>query len=208
MLPPDLADIDRRPLRYWNVDGIPELVMGALWMLWGSAWLIGETVPRDWRAGAFWSVVPAALALSGWGAVWLIKWLKARVTFPRTGYVEWKEPGRTSRIMTVIVAMVAAAALAAAASGDPGPLEHRAPIMLGVILALAFAVASIRQRAPHYLALGGVAVALGLAFTAFSRGWQSVNWMFVAIGAASAAVGAVRLLLFVRAHPRPSMEGA
>jgi hypothetical protein len=104
--------------------------------------------------------------------------------------------------------MVVAAALVAVVSGEPGPLERRAPIVLGVILALAFAVASLRQRAPHYLALAGVAVALGVAFTAVSGGWPAVNWMFVALGAASAAMGGVRLLLFVRAHPRTSMESA
>jgi hypothetical protein len=208
MLPPNLADIDRRPVQYWNVDGIPELVMGALWMLWGCAWLIGEAVPRDWRAQVFWSAVPAALAFTAVGAVWLIKHLKARVTFPRTGYVEWNEPSRASRIATAVVAMVVAAALVAIASGSSAALEQRAPMILGVILALAFAVASLRQRAPHYLALGGVAVALGLAFTAGRGGWPSVNWMFVALGAATAAAGAVRLVLFVRAHPQPSAEGA
>jgi hypothetical protein len=208
MLPPDLADIERRPLRYWNVDGIPELVMGALWMVWGSAWVIGEIVPRDWRANAFWSIVPATLALSAWAAVWLIKRLKALVTFPRTGYVEWNEPSRASGVFTAVVALVAAAVLAVVVSGSAAGIERRAPIVLGVLLALAFTVASLRQRAPHYLALAGVAVALGLAFTGARGGWQSVNWMFVALGAASAAVGAIRLVFFVRAHPRPSIEGA
>ena len=51
------------------------------------------------------------------------------------------------------------------------------------------------------------AIALGIAFAGIGRGWESVNWMFVALGAASAALGAVRLALFVRRHPLPS-EGA
>ena len=76
-----------------------------------------------------------------------------------------------------------------------------------LLLSLAFVVASIRQHAPHLLALAGVAIALGIAFAGIGRGWESVNRMFVALGAASAALGAVRLALFVRRHPLPS-EGA
>jgi hypothetical protein len=32
--------------------------------------------------------------------------------------------------------------------------------------------------------------------------------MFVALGAASALLGGLRLALFMRKHPRPSLEGA
>lgn len=78
--------------------------------------------------------------------------------------------------------------------------------MLGAILALAFVVASVRQRAPHYFALAGVAVAASIAMAALGAGWASVNWMFVAIGAASAAVGAARLAIFMRKHPLVEAE--
>ena len=35
----NLREIENRPHRYWNVDGLPEIVMGALWVLWGLAFL-------------------------------------------------------------------------------------------------------------------------------------------------------------------------
>jgi hypothetical protein len=41
MQQPDLNDIARRPARYWNIDGLPELMLGLLWIAWGGAWLFG-----------------------------------------------------------------------------------------------------------------------------------------------------------------------
>lgn len=203
---PNLDDIGRRPQRYWNVDGLPEIVMGVLWMVWGGAWLFGETLPRDWRWNTYWTFTPAILAFSGVAAIWVTKRLKARLTFPRAGYVEWREPGRAAHLGGAAVAIGAAILLVLALRSDE-PGRHVAPV-LGVIVSLAFLVASIRQRAPHLLALAGVSVALGLALGTLRGGWMSANWLFVGLGAALALVGAMRLALFLRRHPRPSMEGA
>jgi hypothetical protein len=200
MQPVDLADAARRPRRYWNADGLPELVMGLLWMSWGIAWLVGDALPRGRAFTLYWTLTPALLALSGVAAVWLTKRLKARLTFPRTGFVEWREPTRVERLTAAGVAMVTAAVLVGIVTRGGSSADHAAPV-LGVILALAFVVAGVRQRAPHYLALAGVAVAAAIAMAALGAGWGSVNWMFVVIGAASVAVGAARLAIFMRKHP-------
>ncbi|HSC26728.1 MAG TPA: hypothetical protein VLD67_05615 [Vicinamibacterales bacterium] len=204
---PTLDEIERRPQQYWDVDGLPELIMGLLWMIWGAAWLFGDTLPRDWRWNAYWMVTPAALAVSGFAAVWATKRLKARYTFPRTGYVEWKEPSLTARLAAAAVAIVTASLLVVIMRSGADTGQQAAPI-LGVILSLAFVVASLRQRAPHYLALAGVALALGVALWSAGGGWTTATWLFVWIGAASALVGAVRLALFIRRHPRPSLGEA
>ena len=204
----NLDEIARRPQRYWDVDGLPELIMGLLWMLWGSAWLLGDALPHDWRSNAYWSVAPVFLVLSSFAAVWAIKRLKERLTFPRTGYVDWKEPSRSARLSAGAVAMVTAMVLAAVAANRNAGIEHVAAPLLSVILSLGFVVASLRQRAPHLLALAAVAVALGLAFGTLRAGWESVNWLFVTLGAASAALGGLRLALFLKKNPRTPLEGA
>ena len=200
----DLTEIARRPQRYWNADGIPELLMGILWMVWGAAWLIGERIPRGGLYDAFWLFTPAALVLSGVAAVWATRRLKAHITFPRTGYVAWREPSRATRIAAGAISMVTAAILAGIVvkARNGGATNQMAAPILSVIVSLAFLVAAIRQHAPHYLALAGIAVALGIAFGVANAGWESANWLFLLIGAAAAAVGGVRLALFVRSHPR------
>jgi hypothetical protein len=202
----DLTDIERRPQRYWNMDGLPELMMGLLWIVWGGAWLLGERIPRGGLYNAFWMFVPALLAFSGWAVVWATRALKARITFPRTGYVAWRPPTSSMRLGAAAVSLVTAMILAAivAKTRNNAPASDLAAPILGVILSLAFLIAAVSQHAPHYLALAGVAVALGIALGARGAGWESANWLFVLLGAASTAVGGARLMLFLRSHPRPA----
>lgn len=198
----DFKDIARRPVKYWHADGLPELVMGLLWMVWGGAWLFGQTLPRGASWNAYWMFVPALLALSGVAAVWTTKALKARVTFPRTGYVAWKEPTRGQRLTAAAFSIFTAMALVVLlVQSRTAGLERVAAPGLGLLLCLGFVTASITQKAPHLLALGAVAVVLGLAFTALWNGWEAMNWMFVSLGAATALLGAGRLMWFLRRHP-------
>jgi hypothetical protein len=199
----DLDQIARRPTKYWNADGIPELMMGFLWMLWGGAMAFGETLPRGATArNVYWMFTPAVLALSGFAATWATRKLKARLTFPRAGYVEWKEPTRAQRVVVAVVAMVAASVLVGLiVTSRASGLEHVAAPGVGVLLSLAFAIASLRQRAPHLLALAGIALVLGLAFAAAQAGWGAMNWMLITVGAAVTLVGAARLLVFLKRHP-------
>lgn len=204
----DLAEIERRPERYWNIDGLPELMMGILWVVWGSAWLLGERIPRGGLYNAFWMTVPPLLALSGFVMVWATRALKARITFPRTGYVALEPPGMPARLtvaaVTILTAMILAAAIVRMRAN--GSTAQMATPILSVILSLAFLVAGLRQHAPQYLMLAGVAVALGIALGTRNAGWESVNWLFLLLGAAAVAVGGARLMMFVRAHPRAAEE--
>lgn len=198
----DLADIARRPQRYWNADGLPELMMGLVWMLWGLSWLIGESLPRGTVSSFYWILTPALLALSGFASVWATKKLKARITFPRAGYVEWTEPTGAQRAAAAAVAMISAALLVvilvkARANG----VERTAPLALGVLLSLAFVIASLKQRAPHLLALAGVALMLGLTAGAVNAGWPSLNWILVGVGLATCISGLIRLVLFLKRNP-------
>jgi hypothetical protein len=204
---PNLDDVARRPVQYWNVDGLPELMMGLLWMVWGGAWLFGETLPHDWSRTAYWLVVPALLALSPLAVHRAVRALKLRLTFPRTGYVDWNAPSRSARLVGAAVAVLVAAALAVLIL-TTGPRQPQATtVILGVMLSLGFLAVSLRQRAPHFLALAGVAAALGLAIGTLKAGWASTNWLFVALGAACAATGSLRLVRFLRRNPKVPQEG-
>lgn len=203
----DLHELERRPVKYWNEDGLPELVMGLLWILWGGSFLVGNALPRGPVWNVYWLVTPALLALSGVVAVWTTKRLKAQFTFPRTGYVRWKEPTRLQRAMAAAIAVgTASVAAALIVKSRTEGLEHVAAPGLGVILSLGFVVASLTQRAPHLLALGGVALALGLSFGALGTGWEAMNWMLVALGAVAALLGAARLRLFLARNPMEPRE--
>lgn len=198
----DLGEIERRSAKYWNADGLPEVMMGLVWVLWGTAWLVGESLPRGAAWNIYWMFTPAFLALSGMASIWATKKLKARITFPRGGYVAWNGPTRTQRIIAATIAIVTAALVAALVRrARVQGVERVAPAVIGVLLSLGFVVASLTQRTPHMLALAGVALTLGLAFGALNLGWQSINWMLIVLGVATALSGSLRLGMFLKRNP-------
>lgn len=201
--PLDLKSIERRPLKYWNADGLPELVMGLLWIVWGGAWLVGQSLPRGLAWNVYWSMAPVLLVFTGVAATWAIKKLKTRITFPRAGYVEWKEPTRGRRVIAAGAAFVAAGAMATlvAMTRRADGLESVAAPGVGVVLSLAFIVASVTQRAPHLLILAGTALGLGLALGTLRTGWDALNWLLVALGTSTMIVGALRLRMFLLKYP-------
>lgn len=200
----ELRDLEQRPKRYWNVDGIPELMMGLVWMLWGGAMILGESLPKGKGANWYWMVVPMVLVLSGFASNWATKKLKERLTYPRTGWVEMKEPGRGVRLLAAGIAILSAGALALMiVKGKAEGMEHTVTPAIGLVLSLSFVVASVRQKAPHMLALAGVALVLGFTFGMMELGWASLSWMFLWLGAAAAVVGGWRLRRYLAAHRMP-----
>lgn len=198
----ELRDLERRPQRYWNVDGIPELVMGLVWAVWGGALIYGESLPKGGNSHWYWMVVPMVLVLSGVVSNWAVKKLKERLTYPRTGWVEMKEPSRAVRLVAAGIAMVSAGALAAMiVTGKVSGAEHTVTPAIGLVLSLAFVIASIRQKAPHMLALAVVALVLGFSFGMLKLGWVSLSWMFLWLGMAAAVIGGWRLRRYLAAHP-------
>lgn len=199
----ELRELETRSQRYWTIDGLPELVMGLVWLITGGAQLLMVSLkPSLWLA-LLSLVVPAALVLIGLGSRWFVERLKLRITYPRTGYVALGGPSRRAWILAAGIAILSAAALAAMIlTGRAAGMEQVISPVTGVLLGLAFLLLSLLQRAPHLLALAGVALALAAAFTVLKLGWLSLGWLFLGLGLAASIVGAWRLRRYLAAHPR------
>lgn len=198
----DLAEVEGRPLRYWYLDGIPDLVLGAVWILWGVAFLIPNYLPKGSWLGIYWSIVPAILVASGVAANWLTKKLKTKYTFPRAGYVEFNEPSRSQLLTGILLACLIAAALAGViALARTHDIADLSAPGLGALMAGAFLVVSKRRRLRHWVWLSAAALVLGLALYPLKLGWMGMQWVLVVIGTASVVVGALRLRAFLKTVP-------
>jgi hypothetical protein len=77
----------RRAAAYWFIDGLPEIFFGILYLVWGCIGLVwGFYLENRWLR---WSMAPEVLAflLLWWKAPAILDYFKARLTYPRTGYV-------------------------------------------------------------------------------------------------------------------------
>jgi hypothetical protein len=198
----NVLEAERRAQRYWSVDGLPELMMGLLWIVWGAAWLVGQGLPRGSVSNIYWTLAPLLLVFTGLAAVWATKKLKARITFPRTGYVEWKPPSRLQQIGGGgSAALIAGVLVVLLTKSRTEGWEHLAAPMIGAVIAVGLAIAAVVQRAPHLLIVAGASVVFGFALGSTVQGSDGLNWMLVALGATTSIVGGVRLWRFVRTHP-------
>ncbi len=197
---PDLREIERRPLKHWNVDGLPELLMGLIWLATGSAYALGPS------RGAFWKVVPPVLVAGVLSAKWYLRKVKERITYPRAGYVQ----PRTGPRKVAWVAIVAAVVGASIVLFKPSPLSQgqRPSVILGLILAGAFAFLAHRQRAPHMLWYAATPPVIYICYWAARGEILSASWVFLIFGAVCAVGGAVRFARFLKNNPKQAETGA
>jgi len=108
----NFSDVEQRVKRYWYVDGFGELVGGGgmcliLAIYFAAGQYFGDDSLMD-------GLLQASLVLVLLGGFYLVRRLinaaKARVTYPRTGYVEYSEPKNkvVSGVLSAVVGMLLA----------------------------------------------------------------------------------------------------
>jgi hypothetical protein len=152
------TDIQRRLRRYWFEDGLAELGIGGLFLVVGLAFIVGALASNSTARAA---AVVALLAVVGIGTIasrFLIRAVKERVTYPRTGYVEYRRSGSRSRYVAAvgIIALISASAVAAQAGA-----VDRTLALQSLTLAAVLGVPAYRFGLFRFYALAGAAVAAG-----------------------------------------------
>ena len=213
-----MNEIVGRPARHWMEDGSVELAFGIQAVLTGAVFLIGQISAPDSTFSKVYSFLAAGL----WGCVifgsqWAIKRLKERLVAPRAGYVvlpeaKWRfSSGRTLLWITPVGAVVFFLFLTFMFQ-IPIDNFRRSPWVVGFGCALVFAVISIWSavyyKMPRYflLALWSACFAVWI----YGRGSDSLGplmMLMVWIGFGYAAIGAWRVVEFLRANPRFEQSG-
>ena len=108
----NLSNIEQRVKRYWYTDGIGEIIGGGLCLLLGCYFSIQQYFGDGSLIGA---ILQSSLVVILIGAVLigrrLINALKTRLTYPRTGYVDYSTPEKSAvwrRLFTGAIAMAVA----------------------------------------------------------------------------------------------------
>jgi amino acid permease len=103
----------QRTMRYWYVDGLSEIAVGVVVMLLAFVFLIGTILEPGPTTDLFIAFGQPVIVLAGAVAARrVVSKLKERVTYPRTGYVEYRRPRGHRRIRLIAMAMGIAAAFA------------------------------------------------------------------------------------------------
>jgi hypothetical protein len=183
----DPREARTRSLRVWSANGIDELTVGLLMSVIGGGLLL--------IAPYFILVCALAVGLT-------LKKVKARLIFPRTGYVVFRPA--PSRIWIFVAFQGLAAAMSVGTvywrSGWPDLSRAWGP-GFGFVFAVILLWGGVAYRLPHFLWLAGLSLLLGAVTFAARAKIDGVLWVMAGVGVAMALDGALRMKRFLRTHP-------
>jgi hypothetical protein len=196
----------RRTRRYWYEDGLVELAAGGLFLAIGIVLGAQGAVPEGSPAYA---ILGMAFPLVIVGGMLLGRRLipaaKARLTYPRTGYVTYPLPSRRRRLFTTGLAVVVAAGLGAAALTLPqapgGLLVLLQGLLLGVLLTI------LGQGLPRFFLLGGWSAILGVGLSRLTTSEETANGLLYGLtGLALVVSGGLVLAGYLRRNRIPPQD--
>ena len=200
-----MSNVERHVKRYWYTDGIGELAGGAAFLLLGLYFAGLEWFPSNTFVRTLLDSSLVILMIGGGYAVhWLVNALKTRLTYPRTGFVEYGTERKGSWLGSLLTGAIAfgAAMLLVILAKLTSPFNWL-PSFTGLVLGATLMILSVRENGlRRFYLLGGLCIVLGLALS-FSKSSYSLSMLYGLIGVAAIISGGVTLMIYLRKNPMP-----
>jgi len=164
-----IDQIMKKTQQYWYVDGLAEIGMGGLFLFLGLAYLgIGFLPWQGVRALLLGLGMPLVI-LAGIVAVrWFVSQAKERITYPRTGYIEYRKPKTARRwILMVVSGVVSAGLIALLINFMPVIGDRFVMAMTGVMVFFLMSLLAFRVSVWRFVLVGLAALVGGLLGTFF-----------------------------------------
>ena len=196
-----IQDIEKRTLRYWFQDGLWDLGFGLVILLMGLIfllliWLTDET------AAMILSVVQMIFVV---GAFWVIgrvvTYLKERITYPRTGYVEYRRPVGARRFQKVVTALLLSMVISVfiILLATLPAMQNKMPAVIGAILAAVSIYLGWRFGVTRYFGNGVVTIIWGVVVSLWTNPFISATGIFfTGFGLVWLATGGIALWNYLR----------
>jgi hypothetical protein len=207
----DIEKIEKRTIRSFYDDGLFEIALGLVFLLLGGYFFAQAVLPAGSFLGSLMSALFVVVILAGGFLVSrVLRFLKRRITYPRTGYIALKKPPVSPK-------RKAAAALAGAVIGMSlatlyalaPPIRVLLPALNGLLLALVVFLVAAKVGLVRFYILAAAAAAIGCAVTAAGLGdIKGVSVAYGVFGAAVMVSGLSALILYLNRSPRPGTEPA
>ena len=204
----NFSEVEQRVRRYWYVDGFGELVGGGgMCLILAIYFAAGQYFGDESFIGG---LLQAGLALVLIGGFFLVRRLinaaKTRVTYPRTGYVEYSEPknkvasGVLSAVVGIVMAMMFVFIVRQFNRIDA--MVGISGLVMGVIL---FVKQVWTARVKRFYLLSALSVIYGatLAISGLPRGYN-LGLFYLLMSISFAISGGLTLKKYLAENPLPT----
>jgi len=197
-----------RAYAHWLKDGLVEIGLGILFTGVGTLRAFVHFAGEK-TAAFYWLVAALFVFMLGFGFVFsrVGKALKARISYPRTGYTAFKPRAiNEKRILSWLVLLILGGALGGMLGMLASQPEQQSagllvPICFGIAGALIFTVIAQRIAVKRYYYLAAISIAVGLAVGALGNGVVlGVSFFYLGIGVVLIVTGCVTLVRYLRSH--------
>jgi len=195
----NITSTQKRVFQYWFSDGLAELALGLVCLLMGLYLLAQSLIPQGSFAYRLLNLFSVVIVFGITRAVRrLLNSLKNRLTYPRTGFVAYKRPGKLAYLATGLVGLfifILVTGLLAFPDSNLAWMPAAAGIVFGGVLLFQalrtglhrlFVLALISLLVGGGLAFSGIPDPLGLAF------------FFLLTGPCTLVPGAINLYRYLR----------
>lgn len=194
-----MTRVEQRTRRYWFEDGLVEITSGGLMVLAGLLCVLEPVVRPRVTPSFLWNLVFPVVVMGGVGTSGLVvRRLKERITYPRTGYVRYPPTPPARRGIAWLVGGLTGAVLVGAFRTWPG-LGSRSDLLLGVGIGAELVYLGIEFGLRRFHVLAAVSALAGTAgsWTRLDRAAGTAVYLLV-VGAALVISGAATLWSYLR----------
>lgn len=204
----EIKQVEQRVRRYWYSDGIAEIASGGLFVLLGLYFAAQGYLGETSIASIILQVSLMLLMIAGaFGVRWLVNTLKARLTYPRTGYVEYRLNEKESTVRRyVIVGVAMVIAITSIVLIDYIRDLDAMALVTGLLVGLIFiALRGKSSGLKRFYLLGVMAIVLGVAlsFSSLSQAYN-LGLFYGLLGIAIVISGGLVLRRYLSENPMPA----
>ncbi len=204
----NLSDVEQRVKRYWYVDGFGELVGGGgMCLILAIYFSAQQYFGDDSLIGTLLQVSLFFVLVGGMFFVRrLINVAKLRVTYPRTGYVEYSQPGnkRWMVVLSAVVGMVMAMSFIFIVRqfSRIDAMVAVSGVVMGIILFVK-QVWTVKVKRFYILSAAAVLYGVVLSVSGFPRGYN-LGLLYALMGLSFAISGGLTLKRYLNENPLPT----
>jgi hypothetical protein len=206
----EIQKVQKRAVQYFYNDGLTEIAVGAVFLILGLYFFGQAALPKAsplkfWLDSSFLIIFLAAFFLAGR----IIRFLKRRLTYPRTGYVSYKrkkDAPRRRRLAAATGAIIAGL-LASLIAVSPN-VRAWLPAVNGFLLGAAVFLFANRVGLLRFYVLAALSSLTGFVIAAAGFGdIKGVSLYYAVFGASVTVSGVAALIVYLRRSRLPEEDG-
>jgi hypothetical protein len=206
----DIEKIEKRAAQSFFDDGFVEIAIGLIFVLLSAYFYSQTIIPKGSSINAvLMGLFIIVLVSSNFLGSRFVRFFKRRITYPRTGYVEFKkkEPNPRRRASAAIAAGIIGASLAAL-FGLSSSVRSVIPALYGFLIGIAIFFIANRIRLVRFFILSAISALIGVAIAV--AGVDEIKGAFLfylLFGVAIISSGLATLIIYLRRYPRSDAGG-